>query len=101
MSRSALARVASGYVAPAERTWEASDALWIRIATQGRIVARLQDRERAPHLRVHATLIEHPELGDERLVYAVFGMGQGPLSVYRCLPEDAREAIFDPSAFNL
>jgi len=99
-ARTALARVSEGYVRPAEPTHAAADELWVRIATRGRIVERLHDGERAEHLRVHATLIEHPDL-DPRLVYAVFGMGQGSLSVYKCLPEDAREAIRDPACFNL
>jgi hypothetical protein len=99
-ARTALHRVCEGYVEPAERTWEAADALWCRLAAQGRIVGRADDGCRDVHLRVHLTLIEHPDLPAGQ-VYAAFGMGQGTLSVYRCLPEDAREALRDPSAFNL
>lgn len=97
--RTALHRVSEGYVEPTERTFEGADEVWCRIAARGKIVARAHD-SRMEQYRVHLTVIEHPDLPDAQ-VYAVFGMGQGTLSVYRCLPEDAHEALRDPGAFNL
>lgn len=95
----AFGRVCAGYVEPAERTLEGAEKLWCRIAAQGRIVGRAHDQGSEPY-RVHLTLIAHPAI-DPRMVYAVFGMGQGSLNVYLCLPEDARDALLHPSAFNL
>lgn len=97
-SRSALSRVSEGYVEPAERTWEASDALWCRLTAQGRVVSRHHDGGGEPY-RVHLVLVEHPSLPPAQ-VFAMFSMS-GSFNVYRCLPEDARDALRDPSAFNL
>jgi hypothetical protein len=96
----ALRRVCEGYVEPEPRTHEAADDLWCRIVAKGRIVGRAHDGSRDAHLRVNLTLVEHPTL-DPREVYALFGMGFGVVSVYRCLPEDARLALTDPGCFNL
>lgn len=95
----AFARVSEGYVAPAERTHEGADRLWCRLAAQGRVVARHHDGGRGS-TQVWCTIIEHPALPAGE-VYATFGMGQGPLGVYRCTPEDARLALGHHSAFNL
>ena len=92
----ALGRVSAGYLRPAPG---AADEIWCRLAAQGRVVARLDDGEAEPY-RVHLTLLEHPALPAAQC-YAVFGMGGGTLSVYRCLPADARLALRDPGAFNL
>jgi hypothetical protein len=95
----AFNRVCDGYIRPAEPTHEAADALWVRLATEGRVVGRVNDGTRG-HLQVRAALIAHPALPPSE-VYATFGMGDGTLSVYRCAAEDARLAIQHPSAFNL
>lgn len=97
--RTALGRVCDGYVPPAQPTFESADELWCRLASRGRVVARAHDSGMEPY-RVHLTLIEHPDLPAGQ-VYATFGMGQGSLRVYRCLPEDAHEAVLDDGAFNL
>jgi hypothetical protein len=98
-SRAALGRVFDGRVDPAEPTREAAEELWVRLVAEGHIVDRFNDRERGEH-QVRCTLVEHHALPAGQ-VYAVFGMGSGPLTVYRCTPEDARLAILDPGAFNL
>jgi hypothetical protein len=95
---SAFARVAEGYVAPAEPTHESAADLWCRLAAQGRVVSRHHDGGGEPY-RVHLTLIEHPSLPPGQ-VFATFGMS-GSLSVYRCLPEDAKLALRHHGSFNL
>ena len=95
----AFHRLCDGYVEPAERTWDATDALWVRLVTEGRIVDRVSDHG-PKHLRTWAAVVEHPALPAGE-VYAVIGMGGGPLNVYRTRPADVRLAIQHPSAFNL
>lgn len=99
-SRDALLRVLAGRVDPPEPTWEAADALWCRLVAEGRIVLRLADGDRRSSYRVGLTVVEHPSLPDGE-VYALFGMGAGTLTAYRCTQEDAVAALRDPSAFNL
>jgi hypothetical protein len=98
--RTAFDRVYEGRVDPPEPTFEAADALWCRIAAQGRIVGRHHDGAGEPY-RVHLTLIEHPDLPSSQ-AYALFGMtASATLTVYRCLPEDAVDALRGPGAYNL
>lgn len=95
----AFRRLCDGYVPPPESTHEAADALWVRLVTEGRVVDRVSDRG-PRHYRTQAALVEHPALPAGE-VYAVIGMGDGTLSVYRARPDDVRLAIQHPSAFNL
>lgn len=95
----AFRRVCEGYVEPSAPTWDASDALWSRLAAEGRIVSRHSDGAREPY-RVHLALVEHPSLPDGQ-VFSLFWMGGGSINVYRCSPEDARAALGHHAAFNL
>lgn len=95
----ALGRVYAGRVDPPEWTHEAADALWCRLAAEGRVVGRVSD-DGSWGSRTHAALVEHPALPPGE-VYALIGTGAGTLTVYRCTPADAAEAVRDPSAFNL
>ena len=45
----AFRRVCEGYVDPAEPTWDASDALWTRLASEGRVLSRHSDGAREPY----------------------------------------------------
>lgn len=98
-SRAALGRVADGRVESAEQTNGGADEVWIRLATEGKVIERITDRIRGPY-GVRAALIAHPDLPSGE-VYAVFGMETGYLTTYRCSAEDARLAILDPACFNL
>lgn len=100
MADDALGRVASGRIEPHEWTHEAADTLWCRLVAQGRIVHRADDGSGDRHYRVTVALVEHPSLAPGE-VYALFGMGAGSLTAYRCAPADALAALADPSAFNL
>jgi len=95
----AFRRVCDGYVEPAAPTWEASDALWSRLASEGRVVSRHNDGGREPY-RVHLAIVAHPSL-PENEAFGLFWMGGGSINVYRCTPEDARAALSHHSAFNL
>lgn len=95
-----LARVLSGRIDPPEPTHEAADALWCRLAAEGAILDRIDDGERDRAYRVNATLLTHPDLGAGEC-YALFAMGSGTLTVYRCAVDDARVAVRDCGAFNL
>lgn len=99
-SRDALFRVAAGRLDPPEPTWDATDALWCRLVAEGRIVQRADDGSSPREYRVTVVLVEHPGLAPGE-VYALFGMGAGSLTAYRCAPADALAALTDPSAFNL
>lgn len=99
MNDDALSRVASGRIDPPEWTHEAADALWCRLVSEGRIVQRASDGTSGPY-RVDVVIVEHPTLPAGE-VYALYAMGLGSFTAYRCLPGDALEAVRDPSAFNL
>lgn len=99
-ARSALHRVSEGYVRPEPNTHEGAAEVWTRLVARGRIVERRNDGERSPSLRVHLAIVEHPDLPPAE-VYALFWMGDGSISAYRCLPEDARDALRDSGCFNL
>lgn len=99
LANAAFGRVFDGRVDAAQHTHAAADALWCRVAAQGRIVERGSDYG-ARDYRVHLIVVEHPALPAGE-VYALFAMGYGTFTVYRCAPEDARLALHHPSAFNL
>ena len=96
----ALSRVMSGRIDPPAWTHEAADSLWCRLVAEGRIVQRADDGSSPREYRVTVVLVEHPGLVPGE-VYALFGMGAGSLTAYRCAPADALAALTDPSAFNL
>lgn len=96
----ALLRVLAGRVDPPAPTHESADALWCRLVAEGRIVQRADDGSSPREYRVTVVLVEHPGVVPGE-VYALFGMGAGSLTAYRCAPADALAALTDPSAFNL
>lgn len=97
----AIRRVSASEILLPSWTEEEIDRFVSRTVSIGRLIARATDGERISAYRMHLAIVEHPICEPGEVIALYWMGGANPSCAYLCSEADAREALRDPSSFNL